>query len=99
MQQPLSVRVADLQTLADRWSGTAAEPHETVAPVVPGFSFQASAAAVNAAHADVRAFTAGLVGRVSFRATNAAEANTRYRANEADSANRLAAVAFPVTSR
>jgi hypothetical protein len=52
---------------------------------------------VNAAHADITAFTAALVTRVGTRATHIAQANTRYIANEADSANKLATVAHPVT--
>ncbi len=69
-----------------------------MAPADLGWSFQASAAAVNAAHADVTAFTTALVTRVGTRANHVAEADTRYIANEADSGNELAAVAYPITN-
>ena len=61
------------------------------------FWYQASATAVNAAQADVAAFTGGLAARVGVRAAHVAEADSRYVANEADSANLLAGVAHPVT--
>ena len=63
-----------------------------------GLSCQASAAAVNAAHADITAFTAALAARVGVRATHVAEADTRYIASEADSANELAALASPANA-
>jgi hypothetical protein len=47
---------------------------------------------VNAAHANVTAFTAALATRVSVRAGRVADAETRYIRNEADSAQELAAV-------
>jgi hypothetical protein len=61
-------------------------------------SCQASAAAVNAAHADITAFTAALAARVGVRATHVAEADTRYIANDADSSNELAALASPANA-
>ena len=63
-----------------------------------GLSCQASAAAVNAAHADITAFTAALAARVGVAATHVAEADTRYIASEADSANELAALASPANA-
>lgn len=61
-----------------------------------GLSFQASAAAVNAAHADITAFTTALATRVGTHAIRVAEADTHYLTNEADSANELAAAARPI---
>jgi hypothetical protein len=58
-----------------------------MAPAGLGLSGQASARAVNAAHADITAFTAALVARVGARATHVVEADTRYFASEADSAH------------
>ncbi|ETZ49797.1 hypothetical protein L838_1903 [Mycobacterium avium MAV_120709_2344] len=52
---------------------------------------------MNAAHADVTAFTAALASQVESRATHVAVAHTYYVANEADSATELAAVTPPVT--
>ncbi|WP_232007720.1 hypothetical protein [Mycobacterium gordonae] len=45
--------------------------------------------------ADVTAFSAALAARVGLRASYVAEAETGYLANEATSANMLAAVAQP----
>jgi hypothetical protein len=53
---------------------------------------QASATAVNAAHADITAFTVALATRVENRATHVAEADTRYIANETGSTTELAGV-------
>ncbi|WP_232232043.1 hypothetical protein [Mycobacterium triplex] len=68
-----------------------------VAPAGLGLSCQGSAAAVNAAHVDVAAFTAKLAARVSGRATAVVQADMRYVANEVVSAAEVAAVAQPVT--
>ena len=65
----------------------------TPIPAGLGLSGQASAEAVNAAHADVTAFTAGLATRIGTQATHVAEADTGFLANEARSANALSAVA------
>jgi hypothetical protein len=94
--QQLHVDTAGLQAMANRWGASAGELNETVAPARLGLSFQASAAAVNAAHADITAFTTALATRVGTHATHVSEADTRYMANEADSTNELAAVAHPV---
>lgn len=48
-------------------------------------------AAVNAAHADVTAFTAGLATRVQTHSRRVAEAGRRYASNEADSADAMGA--------
>ena len=91
--QQLRVTTAGLQAMASRWSASLGELNATVAPTELGLSCQASAAAVNAAHADITAFTAALAAQVGTRATHVAEADARYLANEADSASKLAAVA------
>ena len=72
------------------------ELKETVAPAGLGLSCQASAAAVNAAHADITAFTTALATRVGTRATHVRETDTRYIVNEDHAANELTAVARPV---
>jgi hypothetical protein len=95
--QQLRVDSAGLQAMAGRWGASVGELNATVAPTGLGSSCQTSAAAVDAAHADVTAFTAALATRVGTRATHVAEADTRYLAGEAESANALAAVAHPVT--
>ncbi|ARR80090.1 hypothetical protein MOTT12_04426 [Mycobacterium intracellulare subsp. yongonense] len=59
---------------------------------------QASAAAVNAAHIDVTAFSAALATHMGTHVTGVAQGNTSYLTAEADSAAKLAAVAHPVTS-
>jgi hypothetical protein len=94
--QQLRVDTAGLQAMAGRWSASVVELNATVAPAGLGSSFQASAAAVDAAHADIMAFTAALATQISTRATHVAEADARYIANEADSAHTPAAVAPPV---
>lgn len=84
--------------MAARWDASAGELTSTAAPTGLGLSCQASAAAVNAAHVDVRAFTTGLATQVGARATGVAQADIRYLANEAASATGLAAVASSVTN-
>jgi hypothetical protein len=93
MPQQLRVDTVGVQAMAGRWDASAGGLDETTAPTGIGLSCQASAAAVNAAHADITAFTAALATRVSVRAARVAEADTRYITNEADSAQELAAVA------
>jgi hypothetical protein len=92
MQQELRVDTAGIQAMATRWGASVGDLTATVVPVRLGLSCQASAAAVNAAHADVTAFTAALATQVENRATHVAEADTRYNANEAVSTTELAAV-------
>ena len=91
MQRQLRVDTVDVQTMAGRWGTSAGELNETRAPTGFGLSCQATAAAVNAAHADVTAFTAALVARVSARAARVADTDTRYIATEAESSKELAA--------
>lgn len=89
---------ADVQVMAARWVASAGDLSGTAAPATLGLSWQPSATAVNAAHAEVTAFTAALTARVDVCCTHVTEADTRYLANEASSAHQLAAVANPVTS-
>jgi hypothetical protein len=98
MQQTLRIDTTGVQAMATRWGASVGELNATVAPAGLGLSCQSSAAAVNAAHGDIAAFTAELAARVSVRVIGVAEAETRYIANEADSATELAAVTHPVTS-
>ena len=81
--QLLRVDTAGVRAMATRWVASVGELNATVAPAGIGLSCQASAAAVNAAHADIMAFTAALAARVGTRATHVAEADARYLANEA----------------
>lgn len=97
MQQQLRVDTVGVQAMASSWGASADELGGTMAPAGPSLSRQASVTAVNAAHADITAFTAALATRVGGRATHVAEADTRYIANEADSSKKLAAVGDPVT--
>jgi hypothetical protein len=96
MRQQLRVDTVGVQMMASRWGASAGELGETIARAELGLSCQASATAVNAAHADITAFTAALATHVSARAAHVAGADTRYIANEADSAKELAAVVDPV---
>jgi hypothetical protein len=98
VQQQLRVDTAGVHAMAARWDASLDGLTGTVAPAGLGLSCQLSAAAVSGAHVDVAAFTAGLAGRVSVRATGVAQANTRYLGQEAESATELAAVAPSVTS-
>jgi hypothetical protein len=97
MRQQLRVDTAAVQTTAARWGASVGEFSDAVAPVRLGLSCQASAVAVNAVHTDITAFAASLATQVGARATAVASADACYAANEADSANELAAVAHPVT--
>jgi len=91
------VDTAGIQATTTRWGASVGELNATVAPAPLGLSCQASAGAVNAAHANVTAFTAALATQVENRATHVAEAHTLYIANEADSTTALAAVTPPMT--
>ncbi len=92
-QHQLRVDTSGVQAMANHWRAAAGELTASATPAQLGLSCQASANAVNAATNDITAFTADLAIRVSHRADHMAEADTRYLTNEADSANRLAAVA------
>jgi hypothetical protein len=97
VKQALRVDTAGVGAMATHWGASVDELTGTVAPEGLGLACQVSAAAVNAAHVDVAAFTAGLAARVGEHATGVARADTRYLAQEAASATALAAVAPPVT--
>ncbi|OBH23846.1 hypothetical protein A5692_05650 [Mycobacterium sp. E342] len=90
--QAVRVSTAALQVMATGWAASADELEALAAPTASGFSCQASASAVNVAHADVTAFTAALASRVRAQATRVTEADGRYDVNETDSADEMAAV-------
>jgi hypothetical protein len=92
MQQQLRVDTVGVQAMASSWGASAGELSESLAPTGSGLPCQPSAAAVKAAHADVTAFTTALATRLGARASHVTEDTTRYIANEADSAQELAAV-------
>jgi hypothetical protein len=92
------VDTAGVQAMATRWGASAGDLNEAVAPTGLGLSCQTSAAAVDAAHADVAAFTAGLAARVDQRATGVVQADTSYLAQEASSTAAVAAVFQPMVS-
>jgi hypothetical protein len=91
---PMGLRVdtSGVQAMAARWSVSAGELHQTPAPSGLGLSCQASAAAVDAAHADVAAFATALAARVHWHASGVAAADSSYLAQEAESAAALSAV-------
>jgi len=93
--QELRVDTAGVQAMATRWGASMSDLHETVAPTGRGLSCQTSAAAVEAAHVDVAAFTAGLAARVGQRATGVVQADISYLAQEAESTAAMAAVFQP----
>jgi hypothetical protein len=94
----LRVDTAGVQTMATRLGASVDDLNETAAPTGLGLSCQTSAAAVNAAHADVAAFTAGLAARVGQRATGVVQADTGYLAQEASSAAAVASAFRPMIS-
>ncbi len=91
--QDVRVDTAGLPAMAGRWAASAGELSATAAPAGLGLSCQPSAAAVNAAHAGITAFTAGLAARVGTHSIHVGEANASYLANEADAASEIKAVA------
>jgi hypothetical protein len=98
VQQKLRVDTAGVQAMAARWSASVGDLHEVVAPTGLGLSCQSSAAAVDAAHTDVAAFTAGLASRVGERATGVVGDTTSYLLQEAASTATVAAVFQPTIS-
>ncbi len=92
MERQLRVDTAGVHAMATRWGAAVGDLHEVVAPTGLGMSCQASAAAVDAAHVDVAAFTAALAARVGDRATGVTHADTSYIAQEAVSTAALAAI-------
>jgi hypothetical protein len=94
----MRVDSAGVRAMAARWGALVDGLDRSAAPIGLGLSCQPSAAAVNGAHVDVAAFTAELAAQVGARATRVGQADTRYVANEAESATDFAAVAQSVTS-
>ena len=92
--EKLRLDVESVRVMADRWHRKAAELGYDP-PSSSGLSRHASVAAVNSGHADIAVATTVLTGRVRTTAAKVAEADTRYVANEANSAGQLAAVAWP----
>lgn len=84
--------------MAGRWGISAGELTSLEAPAALGLSCQLSAAAVDAAHGEVAAFTTGLASQVNARAVGVTQADSGYLANEAVSAAALAAIPPSVTS-
>jgi hypothetical protein len=68
MPELLRVDTAGVQAMAARWGASVGELNKAVPPSGLSLSYQASAAAVVAAHADIAAFTAALSTRVGARA-------------------------------
>ncbi len=95
MERQLRVDTAGVHAMATRWGATVGDLHEVVAPTGLGLSCQTSAAAVDAAHAAVATFTAGLASRVGERATGVVRDTTSYLAQEAASTAAVAAVFQP----
>ena len=98
MEQELRVGTADVHAMATRWGASVGDLNETAAPTGLGLSCQTSTAAINAAHADVTAFTAGLAARVSDRAGGVVRADLSYLFQEAASTATVAAVFQPMIS-
>jgi len=97
MDSVLRVDPAALRLMADRWQVLAGDLSGVGEPVEQlGLSCQPSTAAVTAGHADIAACTAALAERLLGGVARVAVAESRYAANEADSATTLAAVADPV---
>ena len=89
---------AAVLAMAARWDASTGELRNAVAPAGLGLSCQTSAAAVDAAHGEVAAFTAGLAARVHGRANGVTQVDATYLAQEADSTSVLAAVLPSVVS-
>lgn len=86
---------AAVQAMATRWGNSAGDLHAVAAPSGLGLSCQTSAAAVDAAHAEVAAFTTGLAARVGQHASGVVAADTSYLAQEAESTAAMSAVYQP----
>lgn len=67
--------------MAVGWAASAGELNATAVPHGPGLSGQPRAAAVDAAHVDVTAFTASLAARVRTHSANAGVADAGYLGN------------------
>ena len=98
VRQELRVGAAGVHAVATRWGASVGDLNETVAPTGLGLSCQTSAAAVDAAHVDVTAFTAGLAARVGERASGVVQADLSYLFQEAASTVAVAAILQPTIS-
>jgi hypothetical protein len=96
--QELCVETTDVHAMATRWGASVGDLNQTVAPTGLGLSRQTSAAAVNAAHIDVTAFTTGLAARVGERASDVVQADLSYLFQEAASTAKVAAIFQPTIS-
>jgi hypothetical protein len=96
--QELRVDTAGVQAMATRWAASVGDLHDTTAPTGLGLSCQTSAAAVDAAHVDVAAFTSGLTARVGKHASGVVEADTSYLAQESASTAAVASIFQPMIS-
>ena len=94
MEPTLRVDTAAVQAMASSWHALAGDLSRACEPgTALGLSCQPSAAATNACDADVMSGTAVLAARIRAGAARVDQADTRYAANEADSAAAVAAVA------
>lgn len=85
------VASAELRMLCGKWQ-THATRLRVATPPQSGLPCQPSAAAVHLAHLAVEVAMSSLIGRMTDTAARVATADTRYTANEADSAEELGAV-------
>jgi hypothetical protein len=95
--QQLRVNTAAQQAMATNWGASAAEL-SAAAPIALGPSSQPSAVAVNAAHANVAAFTTDLATRIEMRASHVENAQTSYVAGQATSASELSTLVDSMTA-
>ena len=98
VEQELRVDTAGVHAMATRWGASVGDLHEMVSPTGLGLSCQTSAAAVDAAHVDITAFTAGLAAGVGERASGVVQADLSYLFQEAASTATVAAVFQPMIS-
>jgi hypothetical protein len=89
------VDTGGVHAMAAGWGTSVGDLNETVAPTGLGLSCLTSVAAVDAAHVDVTAFTAGLAARVGERASGVVRADLSYLSQEAASTAAVAAVIQP----
>lgn len=94
--QALRVDIAGMRAMAARWDASVGELSAAVPPAGLGAPGQASAAAVDAAHLDVAAFSGSLAARVSGHSTNVEAADADYVADEVEAVDEMAAVATRV---
>jgi hypothetical protein len=95
--QQLRVATAALLAMTVSWGTSAGALTETAAPAKLALSSPPSAAAVNAAHANVAIFTADPANRVDMRAHHVADTDTRYIAHESHSVEELKALTDSLT--